>query len=195
MATGEIINWINSDDIVAENALMKIGHFFKSNVDVDVLIGRSHLIDQDGFIMKKRESMKFSSKALWSLSASMTQPAVFFRKSILDKTGLLDEELNWVMDQDLYFRIDINGFKFRSRPYLLNYFRIHDDAKSVSSRTELIKQLDFLLNKKYNNPIPVKFRSLLWYYYRSKRHLVNLPVKLPYALRLLFLGKVHYKNK
>lgn len=191
-ADGGIINWLNSDDVLANNSLFKIGSFFQTNKQVDVIIGKSHLIDEKGYIIKVRNNMSYSSNSLWSLSTSMCQPAVFFRTPVLERTGLLDEKMNWVMDQDLYFRMDLQGFHIQRVPFLINFFRVYSNTKSATNREKFKKDLNYLLKDKYYNPIPEKIWIFYWLFYRTKRYMINIPAKIRFAVYSILKGKISY---
>ena len=61
------------------------------------------------------------------------QPTVFMRKSVLDRVGLVDTDLHFAMDLDLWVRIAMGG-RVDFIPEILARYRLHDGTKTVSSR-------------------------------------------------------------
>lgn len=189
LAGGEIINWLNSDDMLADGVLWTIGKYMLEYPAVDILYGKCNLIDGDNAITKVRRPMSYSSRALWVASTTLCQPVTFFRKTSLEKVGLLDEKLNFVMDQDLYVRFELAGMNFQKHPSLFGFFRIHEDSKSENLRLAMVKELDHVLDGKHRNPLPKRLRRLYWFWYRMIRFLGNLPGLAWFHLTTLITGK------
>ena len=192
IATGDIINWINSDDVLAKNSLNSISKYFLLNPKTDIVFGKCPLIDENDNIIKHRNIISFSSKALWAPSATLIQPATFFRKLILEEIGYLDQSINFVMDQDLYLRMDLANKNFSKVNFIIAYFRIHTNAKSVKLRNSMKKELNYILNVKYKSPYNKHLRKLFWFYFRSKKYIKDIPIKLNFFIRKKRKGLIKY---
>jgi len=101
-ATGEIINWINSDDYLEENVLHKIAAEFNKK-GVDVVCGYSNLLYSTHEI-KKRTSGKEHNLGLYISECHIMQPSTFFRKKIFDQFSPLSEKLHFMMDHYLWLQ-------------------------------------------------------------------------------------------
>jgi glycosyltransferase involved in cell wall biosynthesis len=135
MANGDIVAWLNTDDIYTPGALAIVAKTFEQNPQTHWLVGRCNIIDSTGNIarpgvtqFKNRQLESYNFKSLLRMNF-ISQPAVFWRKSFGSSIGPLDESLYWTMDYDLWLRM-----AKVSPPLMLNEtlasFRVHDSSKS-----------------------------------------------------------------
>jgi len=128
VATGEIINWLNSDDLLTENALFEIAKAFHQHTDSLMVSANGWNLEQNG--EKGLVGRPVDKDELnYLISSPFCQPACYFRKSVLQEIGLLDENFNITMDRDLYVRIALNGH-IKEIEYPVAIFRIHKDQKT-----------------------------------------------------------------
>nr|WKN36968.1 glycosyltransferase family 2 protein [Tunicatimonas sp. TK19036] len=134
-ATGDVVNWINSDDFYEKNALHTMADGFK-DISVNVVCGRGNIIQSDGsFIRHSRGTDVYEGNLAKTIGwARMDQPETFFRRTALTDIGLLSENLHYLMDRDLWIRyllqFGLLGVK-KIADVLIN-FRLHDASKTVS---------------------------------------------------------------
>jgi glycosyltransferase involved in cell wall biosynthesis len=141
IATGSIINWLNSDDIMTPGCLYSIAGYFNENVDADIVYGNILFFNMDKEIIHaspKTEPLHYYAHIC------MPQPATFFSRKIINTVGLIDEHIHFSMDWDLYVRASLAGFKFLHVPELFARFRIHGNSKSGSPFSE-----QFLINNAF----------------------------------------------
>jgi len=130
-ATGEIVNWINSDDLLSPGALQAIAEASDKCRDADFYFGDFTIIDYKGQKIFSRKSPPYHFVTLFWGRQLSSQPAVFFRQSVLDRIGYLDESLNFCMDIEFWVRAACNGAKFKQIKSPLGIARIHGDAKTA----------------------------------------------------------------
>ena len=128
-ATGDIITWVNSDDMLQPGILSKIPSYFDRD-DIGLVFGRS-ISFGDNVIERISSSdiVDIGAKTLGSVA--FPQPAAFFRRSILRELGYLDESLHYGMDYDLFVRIALN-YEIRPVNEVVSRNRYHSESKSVS---------------------------------------------------------------
>lgn len=132
--SGEIINWLNADDFYEPKALWKVAQFFSP--ETKVLCGRCRVLDtltQKQYITQGTDI--YPQNLPKTIGCARTdQPATFYHHSAIEKMGLLDEELNFVMDRDWWIRYLLNfGLQGIHRiPDILVNFRLHPTSKTVS---------------------------------------------------------------
>lgn len=138
MASGEIIAFLNSDDIYEPEALLKVGRYFKAHPEASWLTGRCRTIDANG---KEIRKLITAYKNFWLKTRSyqvllilnyISQPATFWRKKVVDAIGNFDETLRYAMDYDYSLRVG-NRFKLWALNDTLASFRIHPVSKAGSS--------------------------------------------------------------
>lgn len=136
-ATGEIVNWLNSDDYYEPNCLHTIAENF-DNPSTKVVCGRSNLFKGQKEIVRESSGTDIYTNNLaktigW---ARIDQPETFFRKSAIDQMGLLDARFHYVMDKEWWIRYLLlfglnNVQKIDNK--LVN-FRLHEESKTVSQK-------------------------------------------------------------
>ncbi|MBK8953268.1 MAG: glycosyltransferase [Chitinophagaceae bacterium] len=130
-ATGDIINWLNSDDQLMPGALTAVAGYFHQHPDAVMVHGRIEYFGETSTYY----SQNISKKELATRYVShicMPQPACFYRKKLLDEQGLLDESLHFSMDTDLFIRAGLHYHIVQVEDVLAR-FRLHAASKSVSS--------------------------------------------------------------
>ena len=132
--TGDIFNWINSDDYLEENALFKVAAHFKNNPSVDIICGWCSLFDEETL----KEAFRHRTEIFESLEETLVeqrvnQPASFYRLSVLRDLGAINSDLNYVMDLDLWFRYlaSWGQHNILLSEDLLAHFRLHNQSKTV----------------------------------------------------------------
>ncbi|MEO8405479.1 MAG: glycosyltransferase family 2 protein [Chitinophagaceae bacterium] len=131
MATGEIINWLNSDDLLQPGSLAVIAKYFTDNPTAIIVHGRIEYFGNT----KNYYSVNLPLKDIETRYAAhicMPQPASFFRKKLIDEQGLLDESLHFSMDTDLFMRAGLHYSLIQVEDVIAK-FRLHGDSKSVSA--------------------------------------------------------------
>lgn len=141
-ATGDIISWLNSDDILLPGALTKVADYFNNHKEVDIITGHLVLINQFSNIYSSyftiAQKKSYAANGVYYTS----QPSTFWRAEVLKKTGLLNEEFHFQMDKEFLIRVLINGFKFGHINKMLAGFRMHQTSKSSEVKTSNIRKRD-----------------------------------------------------
>lgn len=130
-ATGEIINWVNSDDQLIPGALQKVAQRFSENRDAIMVYGRIEYFGEVSHSFYSRSLPLVDIETKYAAHICMPQPATFYRRQLLDEQGLLDENLHFSMDADLFIRAGLN-YKIVQVEDILARFRLHAISKSVS---------------------------------------------------------------
>ena len=141
MASGDVVAYLNSDDLYELGTLRKVGEFFSLHPEASWLTGRCRIIDQNG--REVRQWMTFI-KNFWLRTQSYTvlkvldyisQPATFWRREVMDKVGFFDETLHYAMDYDYSLRVGCHSRLWVLDDYLAS-FRVHTASKGGSSASD-----------------------------------------------------------
>ncbi len=103
-ATGEIIGYLNSDDLYTEKTLEYIANYFLNHPDIDMIYGDNYIIDGNSTIISHEKVKDYNFEKLF-FGNYITQPSVFFRQYILNEIGFFDENLHYSMDYEYWIRI------------------------------------------------------------------------------------------
>lgn len=130
--SGEILAYLNSDDLLLPGTLAYVADFFANHPEIDVVYGHRVLIDQDGHDIGRWILPPHDDQVL-SFINSIPQETMFWRRSIWEKVGAaFDETLHFAMDWDLILRFRSVGARFARLPRFLGAFRIHEDQKTMN---------------------------------------------------------------
>ncbi|MEP6895451.1 MAG: glycosyltransferase family 2 protein, partial [Chloroflexota bacterium] len=127
-AKGEIIAWLNSDDIYLPGTLAKVVKAFEENPDVVMVYGDMLAVDENGQMINTLKYRQLSLQDLLCFQI-IGQPSVFFRREVLEKTKGLDTTFHFLLDHHFWIRITQQG-KILHVPQIWSAARYHAEAKN-----------------------------------------------------------------
>lgn len=146
-ARGEIIGWMNSDDTYEPGAVRRAIGVLNSDPEVGLVYGDVNVIDAEGRVLRTYHRRQLEPGEVLR-GASVTQATVFLRKSILEQVGLLDPDLHYCMDTDLWFRCRAVT-QFRHIPAIQANIRKHAACKTRSKRRQMAREYIFVMRPRY----------------------------------------------
>lgn len=170
-ATGEILFWLGSDDLLLPGALKKVAEYFIRNPDIQVVSGGCVFIDSDGEVCTE-EPVPFSLGVPASYNRfrfyeqdGVCQPATFWRRGIYEEVGGLDRSRTFIMDLDLFARMAKAGGSFGQLPKFLSCFRLHEESKSTTLQHVRRREFqDFACQHQRNAHGELVAQCLYWRY-------------------------------
>jgi glycosyltransferase involved in cell wall biosynthesis len=128
--SGEVMGWLNSDDLLAPGCLAYVGEYFARHPDVDVVYGHRIVVDEkDNEI--GRWILPRHNDAVLKWADFIPQETLFWRRSIWERAGgCIDESFRFAMDWDLLLRFRALGAKMVRLPRFLGVFRVHENQKT-----------------------------------------------------------------
>lgn len=140
IAKGEIIGWINSDDLYLNQCLFQTAEYFDKHPSVDIVFSDYYYINENDNILRRRKEIPFNYAVyLWSGDCYHANCAGFFRHRVFDTVGGLDESLNYGMDYELYLRASSANLRIGHKRAYWGAYRLHGQSKSISAH-DLQKQ-------------------------------------------------------
>tara|TARA_R110002073_G_scaffold275332_1_gene438969 strand:+ start:145342 stop:146184 length:843 start_codon:yes stop_codon:yes gene_type:complete len=129
--TGDVINWINSDDAILPGAIYAIRERFAADEELGLVEGNTVVIDADSNIL--RCDRRAGPGRWWVRHGYLRshQPSTFFKRELFEQVGGIDLSLQCVMDTDLWYRLIPSTKCVRMKRYI-GVHRIHEDAKGES---------------------------------------------------------------
>ncbi|MBV6402725.1 MAG: hypothetical protein CNIPEHKO_03038 [Anaerolineales bacterium] len=133
-ATGEIVTWLNSDDYYLPSAVSAAVKVFEENSEVVLVYGNMLAVDERG---NPFNTLTYKQLTLQDLLCFQIigQPAVFFRREVLSKTGMLDPTFHFLLDHHLWIRIAQHG-KILHVDQTWAAARYHAEAKNRAKAAE-----------------------------------------------------------
>jgi glycosyltransferase involved in cell wall biosynthesis len=146
-ATGEVLGYLNSDDVLFPGALRAVAEAF-ADPAVLFVYGRALYVDENGRTLSPYLT-KPDALELLPKSCFIAQPAAFFRRRVWEEVGPFDTTLHHTMDYDYWLRIAAR-FGRKCARYLdreLAGARIHGDAKTVAGWDRALDEIAALLKR------------------------------------------------
>lgn len=129
-SSGEIMAWLNGDDLLLPGALNYVGNYFSKHPDVDLVYGHRILIDENGREIGRWILPRHDRKVLkWA--DFIPQETLFWRRRVWERIGPIDASFNYTLDWDFLLRAQEAGFRFRRLPRFIGAFRIHPAQKTT----------------------------------------------------------------
>lgn len=174
-ASGQVIAYLNSDDIYLPGALLQVGMHFSQNPNTSWLTGKCRNIDQNGFEIRKAITqyknfwLQIRSYRVLQVMDYISQPSTFWHRRVLDKVGFLDEGLHYAMDYDYWLRIGLH-FNLDFVDSYLACFRVHHLSKAGSSANNQFDALYKIARRHSNSRLLLKLHAIHNYLIVSVYH-------------------------
>lgn len=145
-AQGEIIAWLNSDDVYYPGALARVAQVFHQHPEAQVVYGDADWIDEFDQVLKPFPTEPWSYQRLKE-TCYLCQPAVFFRRSLAEQWGVLEASLNYCMDYELWLRYG-QQVDFYYLPHKLAGSRMYSSNKTMGQALAAHAEINQMLQKK-----------------------------------------------
>jgi len=163
VSTGEVVGWLNSDDLLLPGALAQVAEAFQTYPETEWVHGRCSIIDESGREIqrwisryKHARSRHHSWKRLL-LENYVSQPTAFWRRRAWLEVGPLDATVPLAFDYDLWLRLARRGDPiYLEAP--LAAFRRHPLSKSGQGYAEMFRQ-EYRIATRYAADRPALLRA------------------------------------
>ena len=147
-ATGDILCFLNSDDLFEPGALKEVGEYFSRHPDVDAVYGDTLWIGADGRALRQHKEIAFS-RYIWLYTYNyIPGMSMFWRRSIYDRSGGFDPTYQLAFDADLWIRFSDVGGNIRHLRRQWSQMRFYPEQKNRRLRAES-DQEDMLIRARY----------------------------------------------
>ncbi|MBE9013173.1 glycosyltransferase [Pseudanabaenaceae cyanobacterium LEGE 13415] len=107
-ATGEILHFLNSDDVLLPGTLATIAQVFSENPPIQVVSGVCLVKDVDlKEELRTKQPRAFDLKYFLLDREGPGQPATFIRREVFEQTGGMDERLHYTLDREYWMRVSL----------------------------------------------------------------------------------------
>jgi glycosyltransferase involved in cell wall biosynthesis len=159
---GEILAYLNSDDVLAPGAIERVVRFFQENPSCDMIYGNADYIDEQDRVIGTYRTAEYSYNRLVE-DCMVCQPAAFWRRRIAEEVGPFDEQLHYTMDYDYWLRIAKVGGDIRFLPEKLACSRLYPETKTRSARTKIYREI-FKICRKHAGYVHQSFYQGFWHH-------------------------------
>lgn len=185
MAGGDLIGWLNSDDLYEPDVLGDVARAFAQNPGTSVVFGDCYFVDENNKTTGVLAAIDqpFDRKLQLWRGWNVPQPSTFVRREVLSRIGLLDESLDYVVDYDWFLRIS-RSYSFLHTGRVMSRYRIHGGSKTSSAGSKGDFVLDGVKSSRryWGNETSVRFWRMQqsWFVYRLRAG-IRRAVKAAYA--------------
>ncbi|MCP9612862.1 glycosyltransferase family 2 protein [Coprobacter tertius] len=170
LAEGELVGWVNSDDILYPDCVENIVSLYSKKSDGSIYYGS--LIDFIDNNSKKYKSVQLLVKdknTLLKKDYSIIQQGSFYKKDYLKACGYIDKNIHYCMDLDLWLRLLQYGpiYHYNTKP--IAAFRIWENTKTTKEWKPFIKEIRHTL---------YKYGANTWNYTILKTYKLNMILSL-----------------
>lgn len=131
LASGDFLNWINSDDILSKMGLFHIASASLKNPEANFIHGRNGIMTIDSELYSYMPHPEDNLEQRYISEMPYGQQACFFSRQLYINCGGINRELRFSMDYELYLRMHLFGTKTVQIPDLIGCIRIHDNTKTA----------------------------------------------------------------
>ena len=149
LATGELVGWINSDDLLYPDSVEKIVELYHLHPDGSIYYSEIlDFIDRKGKLLYKFTRKIPNLNYLLNEDYIVNQQSSFYNRHLVKQIGYLDESIYYCMDLDLWLRLlHENDRIYRYQSYALAAFRMWDNTKTAQAGIRFIKSIRQVLNR------------------------------------------------
>ncbi|MDP3929995.1 MAG: glycosyltransferase family 2 protein [Bacteroidota bacterium] len=161
-AKGELIAYLNADDLLEPNAVEGIIHAYEVNQEFSIYYGKCKTIDASGKLLEEGNGNQvyFDALAKDGMLPNMYQPACFFNRAYLNRDTFVDSSLQYAFDYELIlFLSKTKSILFLNRN--VASYRVHTSSKSYLYKIDAYKE-KLSLQEKYDtkNFLFIKWKRL-----------------------------------
>jgi glycosyltransferase involved in cell wall biosynthesis len=130
-SSGELLGWLNSDDVLSPGALTRVATAARDHPDKVLFFGDCTIIDEKGREIRTKRLKGHNAEAHLE-GKSFAQPSVFIRRSVIEEVGLLDESLRFALDWAYFLKVLWSYSEHRTKyiPGVLSFSREYEGTKT-----------------------------------------------------------------
>jgi glycosyltransferase involved in cell wall biosynthesis len=151
MSRGRIFAFLNADDTYLPGAISAAVRALLENPGVAVVYGEAYYVAEDGSVITRYPTQPFAADLL-STQCYVCQPAAFIRREVFDAVGMLNAELHYALDYDLWMRIAKVRPMLKIDQYLATS-RMYRENKTVRLRRLGLAEI-LRISRRHRNYVP-----------------------------------------
>ena len=154
-SSGEIFNWLCSDDLLEPGALTLVAESFSPDAECGAVVGDCRCLYEpdpvrSGIRRSDVERLKRSPFA-----AAIWQPSCFFRRDLIGRSQLVLEDLHFCMDRELWCYLARRGATWKHVPIALSVNRFTGANKSLTGKQRIIAEIDRIYRQYHGERVPL----------------------------------------
>ncbi len=139
-STGDVLGWLNSDDLLLPGSLARIGRAFARSAETHVVSGLRQEVRADGTIAGPWVRDLPRPHRLRAYCC-VPQETVYWRRTVWEAIGGLDETKAFALDYEYWLRMLESGYRFTELPFFLGGCRDHPQTKRATRNDDRDRDL------------------------------------------------------
>jgi glycosyltransferase involved in cell wall biosynthesis len=170
--SGEIMGYLNSDDLLLPGSLQYVGEYFARHPDVEVIYGHRILINTHDKEIGRWILPPHDTEIL-TIADFIPQETLFWRRTVWERSGgKIDEQFSFAMDWDLILRFKEAKATFMRLPRFIGAFRVHPQQKTFTLMSQLGQKEIALLKERHQKQAISSHEAQKKVKFYLKRHLL-----------------------
>ena len=117
-STGDIVGWINSDDVYLPGAFKSVANMFARHRDAEMIIGAHMVVDEQGVVVDRYAAYNQDFDSLLLFGQRIPQMSTFLKREVFFAVGGFDRTLQFAFDYDLFLRTTRRKTPLRCHAFL-----------------------------------------------------------------------------
>jgi len=155
MTHGDIVAYLNSDDIYYPGSLRSVVQFFRDHPELGAAYGNANHIDERDAVLEPYYTEDWNFDRLKEV-CFLCQPAVFWRRTVTNSIGPFDESRHFCMDYEYWLRMAQSGVDFGYLRQTLAGSRLYPQTKTLGSARRVHAEINDMLKAKFGR-VPDKW--------------------------------------
>jgi glycosyltransferase involved in cell wall biosynthesis len=151
LVTGDWVAFQNSDDIYYPGYFQRVVDAIMADTDLGLIYSNINHIDTDDNVLDFQMNL-YAHRWLQLMTPQIHNQVAFWRKDLMDKTGLLEPRYAFGFDYDYFVRLLLTGCSHRRLNTTGGGFRIHDLSRTVNENGLCRKDIDDI-RKEHGGPV------------------------------------------
>ncbi|MBW8457604.1 MAG: glycosyltransferase [Thiobacillus sp.] len=160
-STGDIMAWINSDDLVAPGAFYQVADYLIKHPETQVVYGDRILINEECLEIGRWILPRHSNRVLKWVDFVPQETLYWTRKAWNLVGAQLDEKLRFAMDWDFLLRLSEKQINIQHLPIFLGLFRVHQNQKTSSQMSSIGQQEIQMIQQRELGYVPTMLQLIL----------------------------------
>lgn len=149
IGSGEILGWINSDDFLCRDTLLRVAEVFSNNHELASIYGNAFWVDEIGSLIRALIPSQVNYQNLAYGANAIFQGATFYKKQAYEEIGGLNADLEYAMEYELLFKL-ARQFEIQYIPEFFACFRKQPLSKGSTIPEVGQRELADILEKEFN---------------------------------------------
>lgn len=169
-ANGDILGYLNADDVLLPGTLHRIAELFAASPAVDVISGHTLILDPQGRTLRESYSDRFRPNRVIYRAANLMQPSTFFRREAFQRTNGFNVANRTDWDTELFIDMQAKGAVFSTVNEMFSGYRLHATTVTAQHRNSLMlrPELQRLFEQKRGRRWKWYDHAIRWGYLAAK---------------------------